>query len=1053
MNCRGCAAIRVNVDHGRGGARRSRRALKNASDERRLDERPRRRGGARAPARVVAALRALTLLGALGSTLATVGACSSAGEEPVPAQRLPPSVTFAYPRDGQLDVPVGTRLVFQLSEAVDDAALAAPCTGSEGALCVVGPAGPVSLSITVTGERKNLLQVQAALAPGETYRVYARPNLISAPSALSATDPLLTFRTRQPAIAAGAPQLVAVNADDPRAFLPGGPTPRFPILDRSTLRLLFSEPLDERSVVPGQSVTLRVAGAATTVPATVLALGQHLVIDPDADLTPDGRYELVLTGLTDRSGAALPAATLTFVAAAATATYEQVVELDQPGSESGPGVARSSLTGAPINSVSKRAPIIGSAELGLLPGTLRAELGDPSAFGGPIPFTLRKGQRLTASELPLRLAGVVGLGYRTGSLRFELVTDASGWVTRNPYRPADTRPDDRDAPLAVELFFDAALTAEDATGNALATQTVLGVHLVGAATAADGQLALEVAGALEVELLGVTRSHADISLRLRTGATPQTASEGPPRILSTRPARGDGQVAVDTRLQVVTSSAIDLGKVRAAGQLALSSSAGVVPIDVQAAGAALVVVPRQSLQPGTAYTLRLGPLVDVAGRAVTPGPGDPTGGTGLVTFTTAPTPGGTIVPPQLAAAVPGAPCPLTGASAAGPGHCVAGGDSDPSYRPFELAADRPIDLWFTQPMSAASLRLGTACGSGAVRVERLDAGGACVQAVPGELTLRDNGLRFTPLARWAPQTRYRVVLNAGTDATCNVGEVCGANGRPLNTDALRDASSEGGAAVVLPFTGVTAGPTTYLPLSSLPLTDRNGNGYIDAGEVRQPDNQLAVEVASTSGDITAASLAGADCDAARPGNQVCIGVAAELPVTVLPKVESCPVTATGAPATGAPPCVPVRISPQSVRVTSLTINATASILGVDIDIRNVQTGLMHLRLMEPIAAGAVGHILDDGAGKPVFVIAAQTLMDAPDLSIPLVSHDVRSKPINLTLVGPVTFSADGRMRVELHNRGNVIIPVHITAIGVDGYINLRVPDGTLTLSLVSPPPR
>jgi hypothetical protein len=54
------------------------------------------------------------------------------------------------------------------------------------------------------------------------------------------------------------------------------------------------------------------------------------------------------------------------------------------------------------------------------------------------------------------------------------------------------------------------------------------------------------------------------------------------------------------------------------------------------------------------------------------------------------------------------------------------------------------------------------------------------------------------------------------------------------------------------------------------------------------------------------------------------------------------------------------------------------------------------------------------------------------------------------LTGPVTFLPDGRMRVELHNRGNVIIPVHITAPLVDGYINLRVPDGTLSLSLVTP---
>ncbi len=995
------------------------------------------------------------LVVALTSSLLALGACGS--DAPIPAVTpTPPGVTFVYPRDGQVDVPVGARLIVQLTDEINDAALAAPCSASgadvQGSLCVVGPSGVADITATIVGPRRNILLLSpTGLGAGETYRLYVRPPVLDGAANLPATEPLVTFRTRQAERAIGAPTLLTVNGEPTAAFT-GGANPRHPVLDRSTLRLVFSEALDERTVT-ASSVALRRAGNPTLIAATVLTQGQHLIIDPTADLTAQERYELVLAGLTDRNGVPFPITTLAFTPVGG-ATYEQVVELDQPGSPSGPGEALSELTGVPINSVDKHSLLIGRASLGLLPGTLRAELGDPKAFGGPIPFTVRKGQSLRASELPLRLAGIIGLGAHTGDLRFEILSDANGWVSRNRLRPDDLRPDDRDAPLEVELFLDAALIADDGTGQALATQTLLGLHLVGLATSASGQLALEVAGSLEVDLLGVARSHADLSLRLRTGATPLAGNEAPPSIVSASPARGDTGIATDARLQVVLSSAVDLGRLRQAGRLALTAGATSVPITVRAAGGALFVQPNQPLAAGTAYTLTLGPLHDVAGRPIELATGDATGGTGIISFTTAGTPGGSTVPPQLAAAVPGAPCALVGGTAAGPGHCDNGANSDPSYQPFELAADRPVELWFTQPMSAASLRLGASCGTGAIRIELLNAAGNCTQAVPGALDVRSASLRFTPNNRWQVGARYRVVLNAGGNNSCDADEVCGANGRPLNTDPLDAVDGSGGPQVVLPFTVRPPQPHTLIPLTAAPWTDRNGNGFIDANETPTTDNQLGVEVASTSGIVSAASLVGPDCFPARPGNQVCIGVSTELPVTVLPQVGSCPLTATGAPATGAGPCVPVRISAQTVRVTSLTINATATIAGQDVDIRNVPTGLMHLRLLEPTAAGAVGYILDDGTGTPVFVIKVDTLMDAPDLSIlaGVVSHDVASKRVSLTLAGPVTFTADGRMRVTLRNLGDVLIPVNLSAV-FDGRINLRVPSAALTLTLVTPPSR
>lgn len=1006
-------------------------------------------------------LRSLCLLPALAA-----GCSSDSSNSALPAGPLP-GIAYTYPLDGQVDVPVQARLLFQFTAPVDAAALG--CTVENGVprgnLCLFGEEGVVlPLTTEVLGEQGTIVAVTSTqLRAGQTYEIYVRPGLLPGAVNLPTDEPLVTFRTRRSDSAPGAPQLISVSGESPRAF--GGaadsPSLAHPILDHTTLRLVFSEALDESTLVPGTSVTLRrVDGSGSPdnagVAMSVLLQGQNLIVDPDNKLEAGGTYALTLTGLTDRSGAALPATTLTFVPQTSD-TYEQTVELDHPGTASGPVAEVSAMTGAPFNSVVKRSPLIGTATLGVLPGTLRVELGDPAKFGGPIPFLLPKGQRLAASELALKLAGVVGMGYQTGSLYFDLISDANGWVTRNAYRPVDQRPDDHTAPLLVDLYFDAALTAEDPMGNALATQSLLNIHLTGEASSVDGQLVMEAAGAIEVELIGVSRSTADISLRMRTGAEPILASNGAPKLISSAPARGETDVALDVHPQVLLSTAVDLGKVLAAGELKLTSAAGITPITVRASGGVLAIVPRAPLLAGTAYTLMVGSLVDVSGRAMVLTADDASGGTGAITFTTAGIAGGNAVAPQLAAMIPGVACPLTGGTATSPGHCTGGQGGDLTYQPFELPADRAIEARFTQPMSTTTMRVGAACGQGAIRVEALSAAGACTGVVAGELTTGMSGFRFQPSAPLTVGQRYRVTLTPGTNTTCDTAtELCGANGRPFNSDPLEGVGSAGGPPVVITFTA--AAPTkdalvTPIGLSTGAISDRNANGTIDPPvEVRKQPNELTVDVASTGGIVSAASVTGTDCQPSMPGNQVCLGVMADLPVTVLPALTSCPIDATGAATTSGAACVPIRISAQGIRTTSLTIQATATVLGQNIDLSNVQTGMMHLRILEPTAGGAVGYIMSDADGKPIFVVSTSTYMDAPDLSIlgGLVSHDVRSKPVNVTLAGPVTFLSDGRMQVVLHNRGAVLIPVNISTLGMDGRITLRVPDGTLSLTLNTP---
>jgi hypothetical protein len=81
-------------------------------------------------------------------------------------------------------------------------------------------------------------------------------------------------------------------------------------------------------------------------------------------------------------------------------------------------------------------------------------------------------------------------------------------------------------------------------------------------------------------------------------------------------------------------------------------------------------------------------------------------------------------------------------------------------------------------------------------------------------------------------------------------------------------------------------------------------------------------------------------------------------------------------------------------------------------------------------------------------------MDAPDMSIPLASHDLHSKPLSVTLAGPVKFLADGRIAIAAANTADVGVSVTVDAglIG-SGKVNMNIPRGEMHLQLVSAPIR
>ena len=102
------------------------------------------------------------------------------------------------------------------------------------------------------------------------------------------------------------------------------------------------------------------------------------------------------------------------------------------------------------------------------------------------------------------------------------------------YQPADQRPENERAPLYVDLSLDVAVYATDPHGNAVLTQTVLGVQATGIAVATDGVLAIETVASMELALLGVTRAPTNLVLELITDPAGVVAADTtPPAVLAT----------------------------------------------------------------------------------------------------------------------------------------------------------------------------------------------------------------------------------------------------------------------------------------------------------------------------------------------------------------------------------------------------------------------------------------------------------------------------------------------------------------------------------------
>ena len=962
-------------------------------------------------------------------------ACPACSDATPPLETAAPGVVFTYPVDAQVDVPLGTRVVVLFSDPVVAGALtscSAQGSAVTGAFCLVGPNGVVDAMPTVGSDGKTVQFTAPVLAPGTTYRVYVGAALAPTATNLPTSGPLFSFTTRSSQPRSSAPKLVAVNGGDP-----ANPSAFRPMLESSTIRLLFSEPLDMRTVALTTGALELVDSTGAEVPATLFADGIHVSIDPKMDLTAGATYTLRLGNkLVDLNGQAMAPMTVTLVpqdSLGGNAPIPQVLRTRQPNDPGNP----SPRTGATPNVIDLNKPLIGDQTSTLMPAALATELGDPKALGGPIAFTIRRGQRLTASGLDVKLGGVIPVGLSTGNIEIELLSDGGGRLYRNPHQAADQRPENDRAPLYIDLSMDVAVYAVNAEGNAVLAQTVLGVQGAGITTATDGVLDIESVASMELALLGVTSAPSNLVLELITDttATPATDTTAP-TLVASYPAAGDNDHAVDGGIDLIFSEPIDLDRARAGGVVLQTSTGNAVPSVIESHGSSIVIRPITKLAYTTGYQVVLSDVADPAGNKLA--------STNPIQFST-PAYAGTGTPLTAVAVHPGVACALVNGTGTSPGHCAGGSMNDDLYHPFTLAASEPIQAAFDQPMAPASVVLGTTCNSGSVRVEVVN-GGNCTGVVPGALIRHDRSIEFIPDAPWVAGTQYRLTLSSTNSTSCAAGNViCGTNGDasfdPLS--GFTASSSAGGPSLVMSFTGAAPSQATYLSATTAPFTDVNGSGFLESGEQPADANRAALRIVGVDGTVISnANFNGNDCITSTPDVEPCIYLNGALPVELQPVQMNCTLPGGGTAAS----CIPVVVAPEVMYGTSVSL--TATVLGF-LTLTN-DTGASIIRVREPANGPVTGYITNPSGSSPTFVIALELYMDAPDLSITLSTHDLHSKPISVILSGPVTFTADGRITIAAVNVADVPLAINISTPVGTGTVELILPTGEMRLQLLSP---
>lgn len=788
---------------------------------------------------------------------------------------VPPTtdgLTFTFPVDGMVDVPTPSKAMLVFSSQVNETAVMANCTGTAdapiGAFCVTGPDGPVDTGsyTNIVNDGRTIEFSMEGLTPGTTYQVWLRRE--ASPKAKNIGDgeePVFSFTTRQEAPVKGqTPAVLAFNQESPLAFVEGSEVePEFPIVDISPVRLTFNEPLFDDSVVLGESVQfVKVNGenGEEPVDADMLAERHYITLQPIEDMEGGAHYEVRLNGIVDLNGEALEPVTYSFVPASTKDTpdaanppiYQTLQTFPDMESPGYPG--KSKITGGPTNQFTLVNTALGKNVANSLPNGLEAFLANPQAFGGTkTPVLARKGQQLQLTGInPAKLGGEVSTDLETGLITGTFLSNVTGYLMPNIYRPDGHKMDDDKAPLYVYMDFDLSLQTENLQGNATLNQNLMHVRAIGLATIEDHVLTLEVFRTLQLDVLGgATKVAADFSLQAKADpavVVDYTNSDAP---FVTGAYPSDGKIGVETNDNILLAFNEPLSPAGLDEIQLLDMGNGGTPVDimVKRSGTSLTISPQARLNPATEYQLIMSNnITDIHAfepRTIEVSGEDALGGDSTLTFTTADytrtANSQEQVPPIILGLHPGIGCALVETEVPGyAGRCKGGLSDDELYLDFQYEIGRVIEASFSQPMDTDSMVLGTiapggdACVDGPVCLgwdtgsnwESIDAA-----LVPSNLKFQIHPAEGTFVAG----EQYRLVVNG--DSTPQLYSHDNLGNLPLNTtpmegiaDTPKAGNPNGGDNIIIDFNAVAPFDTVYATVYTRPYADFNGSGGWDDGE-------------------------------------------------------------------------------------------------------------------------------------------------------------------------------------------------------------------------------
>ena len=203
-------------------------------------------------------LRLSMLVPAVAAAITGCGGDNQPFVPPKPGNAL----IYTYPVEGMVDVPTASKALMVFSSKVSETAVMANCAGTAeapvGGFCVTGPDGPVETAshTNIANDGHTIEFSMKALKPGTTYQVWLHREVSPSAENLDNSKPVFSFTTRQGnPIKSQPPAVIAFNQDKPEAFLDDTDVAaQFPIVDISPVRLTFSEPLFDDSVILGDSV-------------------------------------------------------------------------------------------------------------------------------------------------------------------------------------------------------------------------------------------------------------------------------------------------------------------------------------------------------------------------------------------------------------------------------------------------------------------------------------------------------------------------------------------------------------------------------------------------------------------------------------------------------------------------------------------------------------------------------------------------------------------------------------------------------------------------------